>query len=153
VLHPQEEHQFDEYTECEHNDGEPWGCGGISGEIADIHFSAVMSFLLKPSGDPDEIYTKPMTDRRSLGDGGWSIQSIAVGNGHDRTISRARLRASKTAVKKHFQGEEVGQYAFGAERGGASHSPASSRGPVPDRCNGFRRRDQFVQQHEERQDS
>ena len=38
ALHPQEEYQFDEYTECEHNNGEPWGCGGISDEIADIHF-------------------------------------------------------------------------------------------------------------------
>jgi hypothetical protein len=154
ALHPQEEYQFDEYTEYEHNGGKPWGCGGISDEIADIHFSAVMAFLLKPSGDPDEIYTKLMTDWRSLGDGDWSIQPIAVGNVHDRTISRARRRASKTAVKNHSQGEEVGQYAFGA-RGGrnASYSPASSRRPVLDRCNGFRGRGQCLQQCEERQGS
>jgi hypothetical protein len=77
-----------------------------------------MAFLLKPSGDPDEIYTKLMTDWRSLGDGIWSIRPIVVGSGHDRTISRVRLRASKTAVKKHFQGEDVGQYTFG-QKGGA----------------------------------
>ena len=87
-------------------------------KLHDIRFSAVMTFLLKPSGDPGEIYTKLMTDWRSLGDGDWSIRPIAVGNGHDRTISRAGLRASKTAVKKHFQEDEIGQYAFGAERGG-----------------------------------
>ena len=77
-----------------------------------------MTFLLKPTGDADEIYTKIMTDWRALDDKLWSIRPIAVGNAHDRTISRARLRASKPAVKKHFQGEEIGQYAFGAERGG-----------------------------------
>jgi hypothetical protein len=64
-----------------------------------------MTCLLKPSGDPDEIYTNLMTDWRSLGDGEWSIRPIAVGNGHDRTISRARLRALKTAVKNTSRGK------------------------------------------------
>ena len=118
ALHPDDDNPFDEYTECERNDSKPWGCGGISDEIADIHFAAVMTFLLKPAGDPDEVYTQLMTDWSSMEPGQWSIRPIAVGNAHDRTIGRARLGAVRAPIKKHFQSEEVGQYAFGAERGG-----------------------------------
>ena len=118
ALHPDDDNPFDEYTECERNDSKPWGCGGISDDIADIHFAAVMTFLLKPAGDPDEVYTQLMTDWKSLEPGQWSIRPIAVGNAHDRTIGRARLGSVRTPIKKHFQSEEVGQYAFGAERGG-----------------------------------
>ena len=37
---------------------------------------------------------------------------------HSRTIGKARLGSARTPIKEHFQSEEVGQYAFGAERGG-----------------------------------
>ena len=50
--------------------------------------------------------------------GQWSIRPIAVGNAHDRTVGRARLGSVRAPIKKHFQSEEVGQYAFGAERVG-----------------------------------
>ena len=62
ALHPDDDNPFDEHTESERNGARPWGCGGISDEIADIHFAAVMTFLLKPSGDPNETYTQLMTD-------------------------------------------------------------------------------------------
>ena len=77
-----------------------------------------MIFLLKPAKDPDEVYTQLMTDWRSMELSQWSIRPIAVGNAHDRTIGRARLRSVRAPIKKHFQSEEVGRYAFGTERGG-----------------------------------
>ena len=40
ALHPDDDNPFDEHTECERNDSKPWGCGGISDDIADIHFAA-----------------------------------------------------------------------------------------------------------------
>jgi hypothetical protein len=94
------------------------GCGGISDAMADIHFAAVMTFLLKSSGDPDDTYTQLMTDWRSMELSQWSIRPIAVGNAHDRTIGRAHLGSVRTPIKKYSQSEEEGQYAFGAERGG-----------------------------------
>jgi hypothetical protein len=66
ALHLDDDNQFDEYTECERNGSKPWGCGGISDAMADIHFAAVMTFLLKSSGDPDDTYTQLMTDWRSM---------------------------------------------------------------------------------------
>ena len=62
ALHPDNDDPFDEYTECERNESKPWGCGGISDDIEDIHFAAAITFLLKPAGDPDEVYTQLMTD-------------------------------------------------------------------------------------------
>ena len=117
ALHPSDDNKFDEYTECERNGSKPWGCGGILDAIADIHFAAVMTFLLKPAGDPDETYTQLMTDWKSMELSQWSIRPIAMGDAHDRTIGKARLGSARTPIKKHFQSEEVGRYAFGAEQG------------------------------------
>ena len=54
TLHPDDNNPFDEHMPFEHNGSRPWGYGDISDEIADIHFTAAIAFLLKPSGDLDE---------------------------------------------------------------------------------------------------
>ena len=100
-LHPSDDNKFDEYTECERNGYKPWGCGGISDAIADIQFAAVMTFLLKLAGDPDETYTHLMTDWKPMELSQWSIRPIAVGNAHDRTIGRARLGSARTPTNKN----------------------------------------------------
>ena len=100
ALHPDNGNPFDEHTESERNGSRPLGCGGISDEIADIHFAAVMTFLLKSSGDSDETYTQLMIDWKSMDQSQWSIRSIAVGNAHDRTIGRARLGERQNPAQK-----------------------------------------------------
>ena len=75
-----------------------------------------MTFLLKLPGDPDKTYTQLMTDFKSIELSQWSIRPIAVGNAHDRTIGRARLRLARTPIKIYFQSEEVGQHAFGPDQ-------------------------------------
>ena len=102
ALHPDDDNPLDEYTECERNGSKPWGCGGMSDAIADIHLAAVMSLLLKLSGGPDETYTQLMTDWKSIELNQWSIKPIAVGNAHDRIIGRASLGSARTPIKKHF---------------------------------------------------
>ena len=100
------------------NNGENWGCGGMSEEIAAIHFSSSMTLLFKPKGkNKKSVFERLMSDWTAVEDSEWTLRPISAGNSHDRLIERAKIVAIGKIILKQFVKKDIGQFAFGTRCG------------------------------------
>ena len=90
-LHPKRPSEYNESTHSDENNGENWGCGGMSEEIAAIHFSSSMTLLFKPKGkNKKSVFERLMSDWTAVEDSEWTLRPISAGNAHDRLIEEQR---------------------------------------------------------------